>query len=370
MNSREYWGLMEAYSEVYAPQKEFQLWVNSLLEEGYDLSDYTWEDMYEAYLGEQGVRTGSNPNVYKPTPTSPGSRRGAAPVPSSSSTGSVTSQRGRVTGSSSNNAFSQAARSGGTRRGAAAGTRPSPTAKPPMPGLPANYRGQELQQAARARASQVGTPRQGTAGGPTTGGNTPIGPGNTPAKPTATATPRPATSATPRPTTTTTTTPRPQVKPGPTTTSTPSAPKRTFNPLMQKTFGYQTGYAPDQVKKDPKKMAQMGSLKSISSGLDMFDLVKGHLLDEGYADTEEAAIAIMANMSQEWREGILEMMGGAGGMGRMNFSMSRSSGASPRPSGTPTSNRPNTRPTNTNNTSKERIKFSNPLLSSPSSTIR
>jgi hypothetical protein len=45
---------------------------------------------------------------------------------------------------------------------------------------------------------------------------------------------------------------------------------------------------------------------SIVSGLDMFDLVKGHLLDEGYADTEEAAIAIMANMSEEWRESIVE----------------------------------------------------------------
>jgi hypothetical protein len=82
---------------------------------------------------------------------------------------------------------------------------------------------------------------------------------------------------------------------------------------MQKTFGYQTGYAPDQVKKDPKKMAQMGSLKSISSGLDMFDLVKGHLLDEGYADTEEAAIVIMANMSEEWRQSIIE--------GGINFSV-------------------------------------------------
>jgi hypothetical protein len=52
----------------------------------------------------------------------------------------------------------------------------------------------------------------------------------------------------------------------------------------------------------------MGSRKpgSIVSGLDMFDLVKGYLLDEGYADTEEAAIKIMANMSEEWRESILE----------------------------------------------------------------
>ena len=50
-------GLMEAYNNVYAPQElteeqvweEVENWVNSLLEEGYDLSDYTWEEMYEAY---------------------------------------------------------------------------------------------------------------------------------------------------------------------------------------------------------------------------------------------------------------------------------------------------------------------------------
>jgi hypothetical protein len=124
------------------------------------------------------------------------------------------------------------------------------------------------------------------------------------AKPAPTPTARPAApSPTARPAV-----PSSKASPTPTTsTSTATAtPKRTFNPLMQKTFGYQTGYAPDQVKKDPKKMAQTGSLKSISSGLDMFDLVKGHLLDEGYADTEEAAIAIMANMSEEWRESIVE----------------------------------------------------------------
>ena len=56
------YGLMEAYNNVYAPQElteeqvweEVETWVNSLLEEGYDLSDYTWEEMFEAYLEEQG----------------------------------------------------------------------------------------------------------------------------------------------------------------------------------------------------------------------------------------------------------------------------------------------------------------------------
>ena len=38
---------------------------------------------------------------------------------------------------------------------------------------------------------------------------------------------------------------------------------------------------------------------------DVFDVIKGHLLDEGYADTEEAALAIMANMSEEWKQSIL-----------------------------------------------------------------
>jgi hypothetical protein len=40
---------------------------------------------------------------------------------------------------------------------------------------------------------------------------------------------------------------------------------------------------------------------------DIFDVIKGHLLDEGYADTEQAAEAIMVNMSEEWRNSIVEM---------------------------------------------------------------
>jgi len=38
----------------------------------------------------------------------------------------------------------------------------------------------------------------------------------------------------------------------------------------------------------------------------VFDIIKGHLLDEGYADTEQAALAIMANMSEEWKQSIVE----------------------------------------------------------------
>jgi len=39
---------------------------------------------------------------------------------------------------------------------------------------------------------------------------------------------------------------------------------------------------------------------------DTFDAILEHLVAEGYADTNENAIAIMANMSEEWKEEILD----------------------------------------------------------------
>ena len=50
-------GLQDAYLSVYEAKKvdqdeDFELWVNDLIGEGYDLSDYTWDEMYESYLDE------------------------------------------------------------------------------------------------------------------------------------------------------------------------------------------------------------------------------------------------------------------------------------------------------------------------------
>ena len=39
--------------------------------------------------------------------------------------------------------------------------------------------------------------------------------------------------------------------------------------------------------------------------VDIYDIILSHLLDEGYAETPEAAESIMANMSEEWRDSIL-----------------------------------------------------------------
>jgi hypothetical protein len=39
---------------------------------------------------------------------------------------------------------------------------------------------------------------------------------------------------------------------------------------------------------------------------DIFDAILEHLIAEGYADTNESALVIMANMSEEWRQSIVE----------------------------------------------------------------
>jgi hypothetical protein len=40
--------------------------------------------------------------------------------------------------------------------------------------------------------------------------------------------------------------------------------------------------------------------------VDLFDYILEHLVTEGYADTNESALVIMANMSEEWRDDIVE----------------------------------------------------------------
>ena len=39
--------------------------------------------------------------------------------------------------------------------------------------------------------------------------------------------------------------------------------------------------------------------------VDLYDIILSHLLDEGYAETQEQAEVIMVNMSEEWRDSIL-----------------------------------------------------------------
>ena len=60
--------------------------------------------------------------------------------------------------------------------------------------------------------------------------------------------------------------------------------------LVHKTFGE---------REDEKKMKE-------NYEPDSFDIILEYLVAEGYADTNENALVIMANMSEEWRDSIIK----------------------------------------------------------------
>jgi hypothetical protein len=305
-------GLMEAYSAVYTPQElteeqvweEVETWVNSLLEEGYDLSDYTWEEMYESYLEEQGRRAGSNQNI-------------------------------------SQNPIAQAIRGDGPARTLSAADRSRRNARPgsssPIPrmaNLGAGYKSAELQQSAKASASQVGTTRTGAGGVSVGGGNAGASrqaptarPAAAPATPGVTTVPiRPRTpAAAPAPAART-----PGATPAPATTKVAPAPAggsaldrataaaskpAAFSPKPQSDVGKMIDASKArQAAQTPKPATPAPAARPMGSArermlqrqsFDVFDVIKGHLIDEGYADTEESALVIMANMSESWKNSII-----------------------------------------------------------------
>ena len=75
-----------------------------------------------------------------------------------------------------------------------------------------------------------------------------------------------------------------------------------------------TGYDPDWNgpasgpggKPKGKKAERQKETGVSAESFDLYDIILSHLLDEGYADTEQAAEAIMVNMSEDWRQDIME----------------------------------------------------------------
>jgi hypothetical protein len=62
-------------------------------------------------------------------------------------------------------------------------------------------------------------------------------------------------------------------------------------------------YGPKISKEKEAKNREKGTQKE---QVDLYDIILSHLLDEGYAETPEAAEKIMVNMSEEWRNEIVE----------------------------------------------------------------
>ena len=260
LTGNEVKSLMEAYSEVYVSQElteeqvweEVENWVNSLLEEGHDLSDYTWEDMYDAYIEEQGPR--SSRGVKDPA------------------------VQARLRGVGNTLLY-------GNPQGRTTPTKPS---------------GREQM---RLKMQQSG-------------------PGATKPTPATKPAPTPAARPAAKPA------PTPAAKPAPTPTSTPKPTTPTASPVAKKpslasqAAGIRSMTAASQARQSapaPQLSARAQALKSggpqggararmLNQDLDLFDVIKGYLLDEGYADSEKSALVIMANMSEEWRENIVEVL--------------------------------------------------------------
>ena len=69
---------------------------------------------------------------------------------------------------------------------------------------------------------------------------------------------------------------------------------------------FDTGASGPGGKPKGKKLERQRKTGVSAESYDIYDVILSHLLDEGYADTEQAAEAIMVNMSEDWRESIME----------------------------------------------------------------
>ena len=62
-------------------------------------------------------------------------------------------------------------------------------------------------------------------------------------------------------------------------------------------------------KRSQKRIIAQGGTPAtplVKDDVDPFEIIKGYLIDEGYAGSEEAALVIMTNMSQAWQDQIIE----------------------------------------------------------------
>lgn len=265
--------LIEAYNAVYASQElteeqvqeDFENWVNSLVEEDHDLSEYTWEDMYEEYLNEYA----------------------AGGVPGSG--GAVTMySRPRVnTGQSYQSRFALPMNAGTPQRTG----RGTAVSRPQIGSLPSSAR--QVTQYPQGVRTGVGGGNAGASVQP------PARPAVRPAaRPTAAAS---TTTSSSRPVATA---PAAPAAPRPTpTAAVPNAPAAPRPSLAQQTAELRRMRQASQ----QRQIAQGGTPATpLVQSFDPFDIVMGYLIDEGYAETEEAATVIMANMSDEWRQSIVD----------------------------------------------------------------
>jgi hypothetical protein len=203
---------LAVYDNDIREKLEFESWVNNLLEEGYDLSDYTWDEMYEHYIQLDEERRDARGRVAS-GPMSVYGGRGQDAGPGGSGNANVDSMD--------------------------AAQRRVKKTKPRAQGMAADALFTKY--SARQRGMEHGGEE---------------GPG-------------------------------------------PNAPRR----------GGRSGRGANTDRGSGNAAERRKHALNASYGYDTFDTILEYLVAEGYADTEEAATAIMVNMSEEWRDSIIENRG-------------------------------------------------------------
>jgi len=82
------------------------------------------------------------------------------------------------------------------------------------------------------------------------------------------------------------------------------APTNKLDPGATVGTGIAAAYVGNEIGK--KLLKKKPGVKGVFEEFDTFNYLLEYLIAEGYADTNKAAIAIMANMSEEWRQSIVE----------------------------------------------------------------
>ena len=216
---RKFWGFKD--------KEEVKEWVNQLVEEGYDLSEYTWDEMAEIYEQNINEASPSNPNLYK-------GKHGQTPTQYMAGR----SDAGKII-------------SGDDKSGPLGYSNRYINDKPTQPGqrtttqrTSKSMKDADLKLARYRYNSSVkdGNKFGGPKGLPKGGGST--------------------------------------------------AQSASGGRSGGYTVGGSQGYGISNIK--------------LADSFDLYDAILSHLIEEGYAETQEQAEVIMVNMSEDWRESIVE----------------------------------------------------------------
>ena len=229
MNSQDIQNLQESYLAVYDDETrenlEFENWVNNLLDEGYDLSSYNLDELYETYIGEEraeGVRP------YKAGPTQAEVRADAKKAAKKKA------EAGKDTpGYGPEDKF----KSDWKLRAV-----PSSTSKRKTGETETVSQRMDREAPYKTRPFSPLFTKQGS---------------------------------------------------------------RTASAVTRATEGPGEPQSVTMPRKKSKPSTKIVR-KNLNNSYDLYDIILSHLIDEGYADTFESAEAIMVNMSEEWRQSIVE----------------------------------------------------------------